>query len=75
MFIWRRLHDPSSGFPQPIYIARRKAWWRSQVVAWIQVQAAARPHWEELAKPLERGRLIGRAAARARRKSRTTLAK
>lgn len=39
MWLWRRLNDPQSQFPEPIYIARRRFWRESDILDWIDTQA------------------------------------
>jgi hypothetical protein len=39
MWIERRLHD-ASNFPRPLYIAKRRYWRLSDLVAWERNQAA-----------------------------------
>lgn len=39
MWIWRKLNDPHSGFPRPVYIGARRFWKESDVVAWLEAQA------------------------------------
>ena len=34
MWLWRRLNDPKSGFPEPILIGQRRFWRVSELVAW-----------------------------------------
>lgn len=39
MSLWRWLHDPQLGFPQPILIQRRRYWREAEVQAWIDQRA------------------------------------
>lgn len=39
MWVWRKLNDPDSGFPQPSYIGRRRFWREADIVAWLDAQA------------------------------------
>lgn len=41
MSLWRWLQDEDLGFPQPLYIARRRYWKIAEVEAFIARQAAA----------------------------------
>lgn len=34
MWLWRKLHDAASGFPQPIYFGRTRMWRLSDLEAW-----------------------------------------
>lgn len=46
--IWRRLADPESNFPRPIYLSRsRRAWRLGAVLAWIERQASAAAELKE----------------------------
>ena len=36
--IWRKLNDPNSSFPKPIYIGRIRYWKKSEIVAWLESQ-------------------------------------
>lgn len=38
MSLWRWLHDPSLGFPQPVYIAGRRYFRASEIEDWIVSQ-------------------------------------
>ena len=38
MWIWRKLNDPQSGFPQPVYIGRRRYWREADIVAWLDAR-------------------------------------
>ncbi|WBQ11441.1 AlpA family phage regulatory protein [Hyphomonadaceae bacterium ML37] len=38
MTIWRMLADPELDFPKPIYIGKRRHWWLSEILAWIERQ-------------------------------------
>jgi|SRR5271166_2803336 len=39
MWLWRRLNDPNSGFPEPILIGQRRYWRVSALVAWERARA------------------------------------
>ncbi|MGD9919451.1 MAG: helix-turn-helix transcriptional regulator [Paenirhodobacter sp.] len=39
MWLWRRLADPASGFPRPIYIGKRRFFDEAEILAWIALQA------------------------------------
>lgn len=41
MSLWRWLNSPTMGFPQPIYIARRRFWREAAIAAWLEAQAKA----------------------------------
>ena len=41
MWLWRRLHDPESGFPKPVYIGRRRFWREADVIDWLDAQATS----------------------------------
>jgi hypothetical protein len=41
MTLWRWQHDPSLGFPAPIYIARRRYWRRNELSQFLVKQDAA----------------------------------
>ena len=43
MWIFRREHDPNSGFPTPLLINRRKFWRLSDLTDWERRLAAGRP--------------------------------
>jgi len=40
MTLWRWLNDPELSFPRPIYIARRRYWRQSEIIAWLDAQIA-----------------------------------
>ena len=40
MSLWRWLNDPVLGFPQPIYIQRRRYWYEADLAAWLAAQTA-----------------------------------
>lgn len=40
MTLWRWLNEPAMGFPRPTYIARRRYWRETDVIAWLEAQAA-----------------------------------
>lgn len=39
MWIWRKLNDPQSGFPQPVFIGRRRFWREADVIEWLERQS------------------------------------
>ncbi len=39
--IWRRVHDPSLNFPQPVKICGRNYFRADEIDAWIEAQAAS----------------------------------
>jgi predicted DNA-binding transcriptional regulator AlpA len=41
MWLWRRLADPASGFPQPIYVGGRRFWREVDLLAWVAAQPTA----------------------------------
>jgi predicted DNA-binding transcriptional regulator AlpA len=41
MTVWRWLHDPYLGFPQPIYLGKRRYWRLGDLEAWERSRAAA----------------------------------
>jgi len=41
MTLWRWLHRPELGFPQPIFIARRRYWRRADIETWKQSLTSA----------------------------------
>jgi predicted DNA-binding transcriptional regulator AlpA len=43
--LWRWL-DEFPDFPRPIWINRRRYWWRSEIIAWIERREAASPKEE-----------------------------
>lgn len=38
MWLWRRLNEPGSDFPKPVYIARRRYWKESEIIDWLDAQ-------------------------------------
>lgn len=38
MWVDRKIADPNSGFPRPIYISGKRFWRLSEVLAWIEAQ-------------------------------------
>ncbi|SHJ19719.1 transcriptional regulator, AlpA family [Shimia gijangensis] len=40
MWIWRRLNEPESGFPKPVYIGRRRFWREAEILEWLDGQSA-----------------------------------
>ncbi len=40
--IWRRVHDPSLNFPQPVKICGRNYFRADEIDAWIEAQTARR---------------------------------
>ena len=42
MSLWRWLADPTLDFPRPIRIASRRYWREAEIIAWIDMRAAAR---------------------------------
>lgn len=42
MTLWRAVHDAALGFPQPIYIRRRRFWPLIEIRAWLERQAEKR---------------------------------
>ena len=40
MWLWRRLHDDRSNFPQPTYISGRRFWRLHDLLAWERSLAA-----------------------------------
>jgi len=41
MWLWRRIHDHSTGFPQPKYFGRLRFWDSREIEAWERTAAAA----------------------------------
>jgi predicted DNA-binding transcriptional regulator AlpA len=41
MWLWRRVNDRSTGFPQPKYFGRRRFWELSDIETWERQAAAA----------------------------------
>jgi predicted DNA-binding transcriptional regulator AlpA len=41
MTVWRWLRDPYLGFPQPIYLGKRRYWRLADLEAWERSRAAA----------------------------------
>ena len=42
MWLWRKLNDPDSGFPKPVYIGARRFWREGDVLEWLEAQPAER---------------------------------
>ena len=38
MTLWRWMQDPQLGFPEPIYIGRRRYWRESEILEWLDAQ-------------------------------------
>lgn len=41
MSLWRWLNDPALGFPQPVYIQKRRFWREADILAWIESREVA----------------------------------
>ena len=42
MWLWRKLNDPNSDFPRPVYIGNRRFWKEAEIIAWLEAQPAQR---------------------------------
>jgi len=42
MTLWRWLNDRAMGFPEPVYIQKRRYWREAELGAWIEAQAPDR---------------------------------
>ena len=42
MWLWRKLNDPNSDFPRPVYIGGRRFWKEAEIIAWLEAQPAQR---------------------------------
>jgi len=38
MTLWRWLNDRAMGFPEPVYIQKRRYWREAELGAWIEAQ-------------------------------------
>lgn len=41
MSLWRWLNDPALGFPQPVYIQKRRFWREAEILDWIEARGVA----------------------------------
>jgi predicted DNA-binding transcriptional regulator AlpA len=41
MSLWRWMHDPALGFPQPIRIQGRRYWREADIADWLEAREAA----------------------------------
>jgi len=55
MWLHRRLADPTSDFPRPVYLSRERFWRLSDLLAYERQCAAAEPRRIVPGRPFERG--------------------
>ena len=61
MWLHRRLNDPTSGFPKPVYFGRQRFWRLSDLLAWEAV-CETRPPIHARPAHLQGGRAVDAAA-------------